>query len=61
MSAKPLILVERHLGYRVITLNRPDRLNALNDAMHLELRQALDEIEADESCRAARGRILATA
>jgi 2-(1,2-epoxy-1,2-dihydrophenyl)acetyl-CoA isomerase len=46
------ILVERLDGYRVITLNRPDRLNAFNDAMHSELRQAIEEIGADESCRA---------
>ncbi len=46
------ILVERRDGYRVITLNRPDRLNAFNDAMHVELRKAIEEIEANESCRA---------
>jgi len=46
------ILVERRDGYRVVTLNRPDRLNAFNDAMHVELRQAIEEIEADATCRA---------
>src|SRR5215831_3253574 len=46
------ILVERRTGYRVITLNRPERLNAFNDAMHVELRRAIVEIEADEGCRA---------
>ncbi len=29
------ILVERRAGYRVITLNRPQRLNACTEAMHL--------------------------
>jgi 2-(1,2-epoxy-1,2-dihydrophenyl)acetyl-CoA isomerase len=50
--SEPSILVERRDGYRVITLNRPDRLNAFNDAMHLELRKVIEESEADESCRA---------
>jgi 2-(1,2-epoxy-1,2-dihydrophenyl)acetyl-CoA isomerase len=48
----PSILVERRAGYRVVTLNRPDRLNAFNDAMHGELRRAIEEIDADETCRA---------
>jgi len=51
MTEQP-ILVEQQVGYRIITLNRPDRLNAFNDAMHLALRQAIDETEADETCRA---------
>ena len=46
------ILVERREGYRIITLNRPDRLNAFNDAMHAELRKTIEEAEADASCRA---------
>ena len=50
--SEPSILVERRAGYRVVTLNRPDRLNAFNDAMHGELRRAIEEIEADETCRA---------
>ncbi|HYM71392.1 MAG TPA: 2-(1,2-epoxy-1,2-dihydrophenyl)acetyl-CoA isomerase PaaG [Stellaceae bacterium] len=46
------ILVEQHAGYRQITLNRPDRLNALNTEMHGALMAALAEAEADPGCRA---------
>src|ERR1043166_6239536 len=46
------ILVDKRAGYRVITLNRPQRLNAFNEAMHHALKGALDEAEADASCRA---------
>src|SRR5471030_208814 len=46
------ILTEQRAGYRVITFNRPDRLNAFNEAMHDALRLALADSEADESCRA---------
>lgn len=35
-----------------LTLNRPDKLNAFNEAMHGELAAALDRIEADQSVRA---------
>jgi len=46
------ILSEARAGYHVITLNRPERLNAFNDAMHEALRDAIARAEADESCRA---------
>src|ERR1039457_5575968 len=46
------ILVERRDGYRVVTLNRPDRRNAFNQAMLVALRQAIDEAEGDTGCRA---------
>jgi 2-(1,2-epoxy-1,2-dihydrophenyl)acetyl-CoA isomerase len=46
------ILVERKAGYRVITLNRPQRLNAFTEAMHQALKRALDEAEGDPDCRA---------
>jgi 2-(1,2-epoxy-1,2-dihydrophenyl)acetyl-CoA isomerase len=51
MDDKP-ILVERCAGYRVITLNRPQRLNAFNEAMHQVLKTALVEAEEDSDCRA---------
>src|SRR5437764_10643277 len=46
------ILVESFAGYRRITLNRPERLNALTVEMAAALHAALDEAEADKSCRA---------
>src|SRR5213078_4494995 len=46
------IIVEKLAGYRRITLNRPERLNALTVEMAAALNAALDEAEADESCRA---------
>jgi 2-(1,2-epoxy-1,2-dihydrophenyl)acetyl-CoA isomerase len=46
------ILVEKHAGYRQITLNRPDRLNALTAEMGAALLAALNEAEADPECRA---------
>lgn len=46
------ILVDTRPGFRVITLNRPDRLNAFTEAMHVALRTALDEAERDAECRA---------
>jgi 2-(1,2-epoxy-1,2-dihydrophenyl)acetyl-CoA isomerase len=46
------VLVEKRAGYRQLTLNRPDRLNALTAAMGAALLAALDEAEADPECRA---------
>src|ERR1700682_4972464 len=46
------VVVEVRSGYRVVTLNRPQRLNAFNEAMHAALAPALAEAEADPSCRA---------
>jgi 2-(1,2-epoxy-1,2-dihydrophenyl)acetyl-CoA isomerase len=46
------ILFEQRAGYRVITLNRPQRLNAFTEAMHQRLHDVLNEAENDESCRA---------
>jgi 2-(1,2-epoxy-1,2-dihydrophenyl)acetyl-CoA isomerase len=46
------ILVESFPGYRRITLNRPERLNALTVEMAAALNAALDEAAADKSCRA---------
>ena len=43
METKP-VLVERRAGYRVITLNRPHRLNAFTEPMHQALKQALAEM-----------------
>jgi 2-(1,2-epoxy-1,2-dihydrophenyl)acetyl-CoA isomerase len=39
-------------NYRSVTLNRPDRLNSFNEAMHVALQAALDEAEQDANCRA---------
>jgi 2-(1,2-epoxy-1,2-dihydrophenyl)acetyl-CoA isomerase len=51
MEEQP-ILVDLREGYRVVTLNRPQRLNACNEAMLGALNAAVAEAEADTSCRA---------
>jgi len=38
-------------GVVVITLSRPDKLNAVNAAMHAELRPPLDAAERDPAVR----------
>ena len=45
------LLFENFDGYAVLTLNRPDRLNAFTVELHGALREALDRLEADEECR----------
>ena len=52
MTTEAPVLSETRTGYRVITLNRPAKLNAFNEAMHLALREAIEDAESDENCRA---------
>jgi 2-(1,2-epoxy-1,2-dihydrophenyl)acetyl-CoA isomerase len=52
MTDQPTILVDCRDGFRVITLTRPQRLNAFTEEMHLALRAALDEAEGDDACGA---------
>jgi 2-(1,2-epoxy-1,2-dihydrophenyl)acetyl-CoA isomerase len=45
------ILFTLDAGIARLTLNRPDRLNSFNDAMHAEVRDALGRVNADASVR----------
>jgi 2-(1,2-epoxy-1,2-dihydrophenyl)acetyl-CoA isomerase len=46
------ILTAVHDGYRVVTFNRPDKLNAFTAEMNRQLQAALDAADRDASCRA---------
>jgi 2-(1,2-epoxy-1,2-dihydrophenyl)acetyl-CoA isomerase len=46
------ILLQIADGVALITLNRPDKLNAFTEAMHGELAHAFDRIELDRAIRA---------
>lgn len=46
------ILVEKRPGFRILTLNRPERLNAFTESMHIALGAAIDDAEGDKDCRA---------
>jgi enoyl-CoA hydratase len=47
-----LIELHRADAVAVLTLNRPEAMNAFDDALLVELAAALDELEADEALRA---------
>lgn len=46
------ILVDNRGAWRILTLNRPERMNAFTAEMHRALAAALDDAAADEGCRA---------
>lgn len=46
------VLVEKRPGFRIITLNRPERLNAFTQTMQQQLSAAVADAEADPACRA---------
>lgn len=47
-----LVLIDREGPHAVLTLNRPDKLNALSYALIAELMEQLARIESDDSLRA---------
>jgi enoyl-CoA hydratase len=48
-----LVLVEAHGAVALVTLNRPDKLNALNEALRQRLMNVVDELAVDDSVRVA--------
>ena len=46
------ILVENQEGVGVVTLNRPEKLNAINLTLSLELDQAVTQFEEDDRIKA---------
>jgi enoyl-CoA hydratase len=47
------IQVEKTEGVAILTLNRPERLNAVNGAMHSELSTIFNAVQADDEVRVA--------
>ena len=52
MSESEVVLTEMRDGIRVITLNRPEKLNAVNQALIEQLLEATRAANADEDTRA---------
>ena len=51
-SASNVVRVDDHGAVRVISMNRPDKLNALNTELLVALRDALAAADQDDSVRA---------
>lgn len=48
----PIVLVERHEAVALVTLNRPDALNALSRALRAEIVRVFTELKDDKDIRA---------
>ncbi len=46
------LLVQKKEGYAIVTINRPDKLNALNNLTITELYSVMKDLNADDSVRA---------
>jgi feruloyl-CoA hydratase/lyase len=44
------VLVEFDSGIAFVTLNRPEKRNAMNPALNIRMMEVLDELEADDRC-----------
>ena len=51
MTAYDTITVEKRRRVAVLTINRPDKLNALNKTVHAEGVAALEELRRDDGVR----------
>ncbi|HEX4542838.1 MAG TPA: enoyl-CoA hydratase-related protein, partial [Candidatus Acidoferrum sp.] len=47
----PVVLEANHEGIAILVMNRPDRLNALNNELSVTLNEALGRLAEDESVR----------
>jgi 2-(1,2-epoxy-1,2-dihydrophenyl)acetyl-CoA isomerase len=52
MTEENILLLEKKKGVAIITLNRPDKLNAFNDELTFKLKDALKEAERDHLIKA---------
>jgi 2-(1,2-epoxy-1,2-dihydrophenyl)acetyl-CoA isomerase len=52
MTEEPIILSGTRGGVAVVTLNRPDKLNALSESLNKDLLSALDQLAKDEQVKA---------
>lgn len=52
MTRNEALLIEKHEGVATVTLNRPDQINAVNDAIRYGMPAAMADFEQDESIRA---------
>lgn len=52
MSNEPVLKIEREAPIAIVTLNRPEQMNALNAPLRLAIGAAFEELEADPTIRA---------
>ena len=50
MATESVVLIRNEGTVRILTLNRPDRLNAFNDELYAAMTACLVAARADASC-----------